>query len=213
MCGRFVLLIDLSEIVETFQIGEVAAAYRAGSNISPGEQILAVVRNKDVNKLVEFRWGLIPSWAKDPAIGYKTINARAETITEKPSFMEAFKRRRCVIPADGFYEWQKSGKAKKPFRLFLKSGRSFGFAGLYDSWVSPEKKRIDTCTIITTAANELTAPLHDRMPVILPKDKETYWMDPGNTDQKGLLALLKPYPSDEMAMSEVDSKTFTVSRK
>ena len=208
MCGRFILLTDLSVIIESFDIREIASDYRTGDNISPGEQISAVLRNKDVNKLVSFCWGLIPYWAKDPSVGNKLINARAESIAEKPSFKYAFQRHRCLIPTDGFYEWEKLDKGKKPFRFYLKSGQPFGFAGLYESWMSPEKKRVDTCTIITTAANELTLPIHDRMPVILPKDKEAYWMDPGNQDHKGLLAILKPYPSDEMAMSEVNPKTF-----
>jgi putative SOS response-associated peptidase YedK len=206
MCGRFILLIDLSVLVEHFQIGEVSAEYKSGGNICPGEQISAIIRNKDVNKLVNFRWGLIPSWAKDQSIGYKMINACAETIAEKPSFKDAFKRRRCLIPADGFYEWEKIGKVKKPLRFYLKSGQPFGFAGLYESWMSPEKNRINTCTIITTPPNELTLPIHDRMPAIVPKDKMAYWMDHENRDQKGLLSILKPYPSDEMAISEVDPR-------
>jgi putative SOS response-associated peptidase YedK len=206
MCGRFILLIDLSVLVEHFQIGEVSAEYKTGSNISPGQQIAAVVRKDAQNILVNFRWGLIPSWAKDPSIGYKMINARAETIAEKPSFRDAFKRRRCLIPADGFYEWQRMGKVKKPLRFYLKSGQPFGLAGLYESWMSPENNRINTCTIITTAPNELTLPIHDRMPAIVPRDKEAYWMDPENRNQEGLLSILKPYASDEMAISEVDPK-------
>ena len=206
MCGRFILLTDLSVIITSFDIQEVSAEYRTGSNICPGEQISAVIRKRDVNKLVNLRWGLIPSWAKDPSIGYKMINARAETLTEKPSFKDAFKRRRCLIPADGFYEWQKLGKVKKPLRFYLKSGQPFGLAGLYESWMSPERNRINTCTIITTPPNDLTLPIHDRMPAIVPKDKMAYWMDPENHDQKGLLSILKPYPSDEMAISEVDPK-------
>jgi putative SOS response-associated peptidase YedK len=134
------------------------------------------------------------------------FNARAESIAEKPSFKDAFKRRRCLIPADGYYEWVRVGKVKQPLRFYLKSGQTFGFAGLYESWMSPEKNLIKTCTIITTEPNELVRPAHDRMPVIISKDKETYWMDSQNRDQKGLLSILKPYPSEEMAMSEVDPK-------
>jgi putative SOS response-associated peptidase YedK len=206
MCGRFILVIDLSVLVDYFQIGEVSSEYKTGCNICPGEQISAVIRSRDVNKLVNFRWGLVPSWAKDPSIGYKMINARAETIAEKPSFKDAFKWRRCLIPAEGFYEWQKLGKIKQPLRFYLKSGQPFGFAGLYESWMSPERDLINTCTIITTPPNELTLPIHDGMPAIIPKDKMAYWMDPANHDQRGLLSLLKPYPSDEMAISEVDPK-------
>ena len=133
-------------------------------------------------------------------------NARAETLAEKPSFGDAFKRRHCLIPADGFHEWQKIGKVKRPLRFHLKSGQPFGLAGLYESWMSPERSRINTCTIVTTPPNELTLPIHDRMPAIIPKDKMAYWTDPENRDQKGLLSILKPYPSDEMAISEVDPK-------
>jgi putative SOS response-associated peptidase YedK len=210
MCGRFILLTDLSVIITSFDIQEVSAEYRNGSNICPGEQLSAVIRKRDVNKLVNLRWGLIPSWAEDPSIGYKMINARAETLTEKPSFKDAFKRRRCLIPADGFYEWQKLGKVKKPLRFYLKSCQPFGLAGLYESWMSPERNRINTCTIITTPPNDLTLPIHDRMPAIVPNDKMAYWMDPENHDQKGLLSILKPYPSDEMAISEVDPKILCI---
>jgi putative SOS response-associated peptidase YedK len=204
MCGRFILLTDLSVIVESFRIGEVASEYKTGNNISPGQQISAVIRDMDVNKLVNYRWGLMPYWTKDPSIGNKMINACTETISEKPSFREAFKKRRCLIVADGFYEWQKIGRLKKPLRFSLKSGAPFGLAGLYETWISPEKNLINTCTIITTTPNDLTLPIHDRMPAIVPQNKAEDWMDPENQDQKGLLSLLKPYPSDEMAISEVD---------
>ena len=202
MCGRFILLTDLSVIVDSFHIGEVAAEYKPGGNISPGQQISAVIRDGDVNKLVDFRWGLIPSWAKDPSIGNKMFNARAETIAEKPSFREAFKKRRCLIIADGFYEWQKMAKGKKPFHFSLRSAGPFGFAGLYETWMSPENKPVKTCTIITTDANDLLKPIHDRMPVIVPKDKEALWMDPGMSDPRELAAILKPYPAGEMKMAE-----------
>jgi putative SOS response-associated peptidase YedK len=202
MCGRFILLTDLSVIVESFHIGEVAAEYKTGSNISPGQQISAVIRDEAVNKLVEFRWGLIPSWAKDPSIGNRMFNARAETIAEKPSFRSAFKKRRCLIIADGFYEWSKLDKKKVPYHFALRSGGPFGFAGLYETWMSPENKAVDTCTIITTDANELLRPIHDRMPVIVSKDKEALWIDPGVPDQRELATILKPYSAEEMKMAE-----------
>jgi putative SOS response-associated peptidase YedK len=202
MCGRFILLTDLSVIVESFGIGKVAAEYKPGGSIFPGQQIAAVIRDGDVNTLVDFRWGLIPSWARDPSIGNKMFNARSETIVEKPSFREAFKKRRCLIVADGFYEWQKSEKGKKPFHFSLRSAAPFGFAGLYETWMSPENRPVKTCTIITTDANDLLRPIHDRMPVIVPKDKEALWMDPGARDPKELAAILKPYPAGEMKMAE-----------
>jgi putative SOS response-associated peptidase YedK len=201
MCGRFFLLTDLAVIVESFGIEEIACEYRTGSNISPGQHIAAVIHD-DKTRLVHTRWGLVPSWAKDTSIGNKMFNARAETVAEKPSFKKAFQNRRCLIVADGFYEWQKSGKSRKPFYFSMKSGRPFGFAGLYETWMSPEREPLNTCTIITTQPNELVRPIHDRMPVIIPKDKERSWIDPLNRDRGMLLSLLKPYPSDEMAMFE-----------
>ena len=169
MCGRFVLLTDLSVITESFDIQECACECKTGKNISPGQLVTAVIHDEK-NRLANFRWGLIPSWAKDPSIGSKMFNARAETVSEKPSFKNAFKKSRCLIVADGFYEWQKCGKVKKPFYFSLKSGKPFGFAGLYESWRSPDYQQINTCTIITTDSNELIMPVHDRMPVILSKD-------------------------------------------
>src|SRR5512137_740170 len=161
MCGRFVLKIELSKIIESFDIKEVACQYRPSNNIFPGQQIIAVVHD-NINRLVEFKWGLIPWWAKDSSIGYRMINARAETVAEKPAFRQAFKKRRCLIVADGFYEWQKIGKTKKPLYFSLKSGDSFAFAGLHETWASPDQQQIHTCTIITTDANTLIKPIHDR---------------------------------------------------
>jgi putative SOS response-associated peptidase YedK len=202
MCGRFILLTDLSVIIESFHIGQVATDYKTGGNISPGQQIAAVIRDENVNKLVDFRWGLIPSWAKDSAIGNKMFNARAETVADKPSFRSAFKKCRCLIIADGFYEWSKIEKKKVPYRFSLQSGGPFGFAGLFESWLSPENKAVNTCTIITTDANELLRPIHDRMPVIVPKDKEALWIDPREQDKRELEAILKPYPAENMKMAE-----------
>ncbi|OPY88174.1 MAG: putative SOS response-associated peptidase YedK [Syntrophus sp. PtaU1.Bin208] len=202
MCGRFFLLTDLSDIAEYFDIQEIACDYRTGTNIAPGQQVTAVV-HEGKNRLVNFRWGLIPSWAKDPSIGSRMFNARAETVAEKPSFRNAFKKRRCLIVADGFYEWQKLEKVKKPFYFSLKSGRPFGFAGLYESWQSPDHRKIDSCTILTTDSNELITPIHDRMPVILLKERASIWIDPENQDKEKLLSLLKPFPAEEMKMEEV----------
>ena len=201
MCGLFILLTDLSLITESFNVQDVACEYRPGSRISPGQQVAAVIQDEK-NRLVNFRWGLIPSWAKDPSMGNRMFNARAETLSEKPSFKNAFKKRRCLIIADGFYEWQKLGKLKKPLYFSLKSGRPFGFAGLHETWVSPDHQPIHTCTILTTEPNKLIKPIHDRMPVMVPKEREAFWIDPDNQNQKDLLSILKPYPSEEMEMSE-----------
>ena len=204
MCGRFVLLTDLTIITESFNIQNVACEYKPGNNISPGQQIYAVLRKDNQNTLVNLRWGLIPAWTKDSSIGNKIFNARAETIAEKPSFKNAFQKRRCLIPADGFYEWQKLEKMKKPFRFSLKSGEPFGFAGLYETWLSPDNKQVHTCTIITTEPNELIQPIHDRMPVIVKKELKDVWIDPDNHNQKELLGVLQSYPSEEMMMSPVE---------
>jgi putative SOS response-associated peptidase YedK len=201
MCGRFVLLTDLSKIVQSFDIQEVSGHCHPNANISPGQMIAAVVYD-NMNRLLNFKWGLIPAWAKDPAIGNKMINARAETVFEKPSFRQAFRKRRCLIVADGFYEWKKEAGKKTPMRFYLKSGEPFGFAGLYETWVSPDKVPINTCTIITTDANDLVSSVHDRMPVIVKKENEALWIDPENQDQQQLLSILKPYPADQMEMAE-----------
>ena len=198
MCGRFVLISDLSIISEYFNIQEASASFTPNWNVSPGQHIPAVIRREDKNILATFLWGLIPSWSKDPSIANKLINARAETVDKKPSFRDAFKKRRCLIIADGFYEWKKEGKSKIPQYFYLKSGQPFGFAGLYETWTSPDKKEINTCTIITTDANELINPVHDRMPVILPRDKERLWLDSDLVEASTLLSILKSYPAEEM---------------
>ena len=203
MCGRFTLLTDLSVIVEYFGIEDVAGPghYSTGNDISPGQRITAVIHD-DKNRLVGFQWGLIPSWTKDPSMGNQMKNARAETVSIKPSFKDAFKKQRCLIIADGFYEWAAKNKKKVPYHFSLKSGAPFGFAGLYETWTSPDKRTVKTCTIITTDANDLVRPVHDRMPVIVPRDKEARWIDPGMQDSKELASVLKPYPAEEMKVAE-----------
>jgi putative SOS response-associated peptidase YedK len=198
MCGRFVLVTDLKNIQKNFNIQEVLCQYQPSWNIAPGQVIPAVIHYEGKNRLVCFRWGLIPSWSKDPSIAEKMFNARAETVDTKPSFREAFKKRRCLIVADGFYEWKKEGNKKIPLYYYLKSGRPFGFAGLYETWLSPDQKKISTCTIITTAANEFIAPVHDRMPVILSGGQEKAWLESSAFNAVGLRSILKPYPAEEM---------------
>jgi len=197
MCGRFVLISDLSVISDAFNIQEVTCDYRPSSNVLPGHSVAAVIRY-GVNCLVQFRWGLIPSWAKDPSIGGKLINARAETLAGKPSFQNAFRKRRCLIIADGFYESLKEGKKKIPLFFRLKTGKPFVLAGLYETWTSPEGQAVNTCTIITTEPNELIQSIHNRMPVILPKEKEALWLDTAIFNQRELSSILQPYPSAEM---------------
>jgi len=197
MCGRFVLTSDLAIIKDEFGIEVIAAAVQRNDACVPGQRIAAVIHDGG-RSLVQFSWGLIPSWAKDPAIGRKMFNARAETVADKPSFRSAFKKRRCLIIADAFYEWQKQEKGKTPFLFYLKSGRPFGFAGLYESWISPNRQKVETCTIITTEPNDLIRPIHDRMPVIMPKDREKIWLDPSVQNIDLLRALLISYPAEEM---------------
>ena len=197
MCGRFILISDLSIIKEAFDIQEVAFDYKPSGNVLPSQEIAAVIHD-GINRLVLFRWGLIPSWAKDPSIGSRLINARAETLAEKPSFKNAFKKRRCLIIADGFYESWKQGTVKIPVHFRLKSGEPFGFAGLYETWTSSEGKTVNTCTIITTEPNDLIQPIHNRMPVIVTREKVFLWIDPAAQNQAQLSSILQPYPSSEM---------------
>ena len=199
MCGRFVRDKPVSEIAEAFGVERIASDLAPSYNIAPTQMVAAIIFD-DVKQLVPLKWGLIPSWADDPAIGNRMINARAETITEKASFKNAFKKRRCLVAADGFYEWKKVGDSKRPYFIRLKSGRPFGFAGLYENWTSPDGERISSCAIITTEANEFMQPIHNRMPVILSKGEEDLWLAGGEND---LLALLKPYPSENMEAYEV----------
>jgi putative SOS response-associated peptidase YedK len=209
MCGRFILLTDLSVIVERFDVGETALASLPVGDLLPGQSIAAVIREGQ-NRLVSFRWGLIPSWAKDPAVGRKMINARAETLAEKPSFREAFKKRRCLIPADGFYEWTGEKGHREALRFRLRSGEPFGFAGLYERWTSKAGEPLSTCTIVTTESNALVASIHDRMPVILSRAGESLWLDPSVRDPAQLLPLLTPYPPEEMIREAVAPQTCPV---
>jgi len=154
---------------------------------------------------------LIPYWAKDPKIAYRTINARAETVDKAPSYRQAFKKRRCLIPADGFYEWRKTAKPKLPFAIAMKDARPFTFAGLWENWKDPESGEwLRTCTIITGEPNELVAQIHPRMPVILPKQHHAAWL--GETDDGNLKALLLPYPADQMRMWEISPRVNEVVR-
>lgn len=196
MCGRFTLVTPFMAITERFH----ASAPRnllPRYNIAPGQDVLCVIRDEK-NRIELLRWGLIPSWSKDPAVGNRLINARADTVAEKPSFRNAFAKRRCLVVADGFYEWPKTAKGKVPVYITLKTKGLFGIAGLYDIWTAPDGQEIRTCTIITIDSNDLVRPFHDRMPVILPRDAEDRWLNLGEQDCKQLQSLLKPYPAEEM---------------
>lgn len=209
MCGRYSLYTDLTVLIERFEIDEVKFSeeeYSANYNIAPSHQVAAVVNDGTKNRLGMLRWGLIPPWAKDEKIGYKMINARAETASEKPSFRQAFKKKRCLVIADSFYEWQKSTERKIPMRIRLKSEEPFAFAALWESWKSPDGRQVNTCSILTTKPNKLMATIHDRMPVILSKEDEKVWLDPEVQDPAQLEALLKPFDATQMEAYEVSDK-------
>ncbi|MEK6300503.1 MAG: SOS response-associated peptidase [Acidobacteriota bacterium] len=205
MCGRFVRKLYATTIESEFDVDEVEADLAPSYNVAPSQQVAVVMRKDDKTRLVSMKWGLIPAWSNDPSIGNRLINARAETVAEKPSFREAFMRQRCLVIADGFYEWQKHGRSKQPYFIHLKEDRPFGFAGLYDLWTSPQGELISTCTIITTEPNEIMKTLHDRMPVILPKEFEAAWLDPYNADPASLARMLCPYAAGEMEMHTVST--------
>lgn len=184
---------------------EDVSFYEPRYNVAPGQLIPAIIHDGVRNKLGQLRWGLIPPWAKDEKIGYRLINARSETAADKPAFRKPLARRRCLIPADGFYEWKTDGKQKQPMRITLKSGELFGLAGLYEIWENPQGEKIASCAILTTRPNALMADIHDRMPVLLKREDEAVWLDRGEHDEARLLSLIEtPYPADDMTAYPVD---------
>ncbi|MBC6433518.1 SOS response-associated peptidase [Nostoc sp. HG1] len=199
MCGRFSQSLTGDAIAQAFQLAEVPD-WQPRYNIAPTQTIPAIVAAKKGDRHFKpLRWGLIPSWSKDPAIGAKMINARSETVAEKPSFRSAFKQHRCLILADGFYEWRKQSGKKQPFYFRLQDGSPFAFAGLWERWHAPEGDILETCTILTTEANQLVSQVHDRMPVILPTDRYDQWLDPTLQQSESLQALLRSYDADRMS--------------
>ena len=202
MCGRYSLIADIQELARQFEFDGTGFENSPRYNVAPTQSVLTVT-NRDERQAEYMRWGLIPSWAKDASIGNRMINARGETVAQKPSFRSALQRRRCLVLADGFYEWQKVGKGKRPMRIVLKSGEPFAFAGLWETWRDPEGELIRSCTIVTTEANSLLRPIHERMPVILPRELEEFWLDGDVTDPAALTDVLSPYPDDPMDVYEV----------
>jgi len=199
MCGRFTLRAPASLVAEQFALFEMAP-FAPRFNIAPSQPV-AVVRllpDEPERQLAWLRWGLIPSWATDPAIGNRMINARAETVAEKPAFRAALRRRRCLVIADGFYEWQKTGGKKQPHFIHMRDDRPFAFAGLWESWEGADHSVVESCTLLTTEPNQLLAPIHNRMPVILAPERYHQWLDPGVGDPDRLRPLLAPYPADRM---------------
>ncbi len=210
MCGRFTLTLDPGDLQQAFPDVQIPDGFSPRYNIAPTQPV-AVIANQAPGKLDFFVWGLIPSWAKDPEIGNRLINARAETLAEKPSFRTAYRRRRCLILADGFYEWQEipGSKGKQPMFIHLKDHQPFAFAGLWELWNAPDGSQIYSCTIITTQPNQLMQPIHNRMPVILPPDAYTRWLDPGERQPAEFDPLLVPYPAEGMAAYPVSRQVNT----
>lgn len=199
MCGRFTLSTPPETLAQLFELPEVPAI-TAHYNIAPTESI-AAVRQPDpdgVRQLAYLHWGLIPFWAKDRTSSARMINARAETVATSPAFRAAFRQRRCLVLADGFYEWQRQEKRKQPFYLRLQDESPFAFAGLWEHWDGPDGQVIESCTLITTMPNDLVRPVHNRMPVILPPDQYELWLDPTMREVKVLESLLQPYPEEAM---------------
>ncbi|MBI3303843.1 MAG: SOS response-associated peptidase [Deltaproteobacteria bacterium] len=197
MCGRFTLTTDLDRLEERFAFRATNLPCVPRYNIAPSQPVLTVTKAEE-QRAGFLRWGLIPSWAKDASIGDRMINARAETVAEKPSFRRALQKRRCLVLADGFYEWRKEGKKKTPLYIALKSHEPFGFAGLWETWKSPTGEAVHSCTIITTTPNALMESIHNRMPVILPREAEALWLDRAVEDPQALLPLLAPYLAEAM---------------
>lgn len=211
MCGRFTQRYTWAEVHAYLSLTGTAANLQPCYNVAPGQEVVAVRSDKDGRRLSMLRWGLIPSWATEPSIGHKLINARAETASTKPAFREAWSARRCLIPADGFYEWTRRGAARQPWLIGFRNGGLFAFAGLWERWTVPQEialttslaefepgDAIETCTILTTAANEIVAPLHDRMPVILPPEAFDRWL-------AGETVPFDPYPPETMAVHPVST--------
>jgi putative SOS response-associated peptidase YedK len=211
MCGRF-RLGKGREALKKFFVCEGDAGWDPRYNVAPGQNVATIRQDptQPVRRLALMRWGLIPSWAKEESIGYKMINARSETAADKPAFRDALKSRRCLIPADGFYEWKKLEKSKQPFCFTLADNDMFAFAGIWERWKSPAGQTLETCSILTTSANDLVREVHDRMPVILSPDAYDLWLDPGFSLSQGIKELLQPFSSKDMKKQPVSTRVNSV---
>ena len=210
MCGRYSLIGDIRELELRFDFAAQGLEHPARYNVAPTQSVLAVIDGGDGGdgegrRAALMRWGLIPSWTRSAPASRPLINARAETVAERPSFRTALRQRRCLIPADGFYEWQREGGRRRPMRIVLKSGEPFAFAGLWETWRNPQGETVRSCAIITTQANGLVQPIHDRMPVILPRELESFWLDQAVADPALLAEALAPFPAEGMAAYEVSA--------
>jgi putative SOS response-associated peptidase YedK len=204
MCGRFTASFEFREIKVRYNLGRDLPLFARRYNIAPSQEVPVIVQEDGVNELKPMRWGLVPSWAPDPSIGNRLINARAETITEKPSFRRLIESRRCLIPADGFYEWRREGSRKIPVWFYLKEKEPFAFAGLWDVWRDVEGEVLHTFTIITTVPNALLRRIHHRMPVMFDTLQARQWLDPRlSTRNADIAAVLAPFPSELMESHDV----------
>lgn len=208
MCGRYSLTRREEELIERFGIEQLLCdrGLAPRYNIAPSQLVPVIVNQEGKRVLCEFKWGLIPFWAKDLKKTKPVINARSESVAEKPFFKQALSKRRCLIPADGFYEWRQQNKEKIPMFIQINEGELFAFAGLWDQWTNPEGEVIRTCTIITTAANDAMTPVHDRMPVIIRPQDESTWLDPDIKEPADLIPLLEPLSNEAIGMHEVSSR-------
>lgn len=205
MPERFALYHDLQTLAERFQIESEPTSYEPKYNIAPGQNVPVIIKDEGERKCVIMRWGLVPQWSNDPLIGFQMINARAETVAQKPDFKNSLRKRRCIVPCSGFYEWKKIDKKTKiPYHIKPENDNFFAFAGLWDTW-NKDGGDLTTFAIITTTPNELIEPIHDRMAVILSKEDEQIWLDPNNQKPDELVSLLKPYPSEEMQAYEIST--------
>ncbi len=206
MCGRFEIHSPIEIIAKLFAIDSITFDIRPSYNVAPSQNVVAVASDGKKNRLLSCRWGFVPAWSKELKTGFTMINARAETVADNKTYKSAFQDHRCLIVADGFFEWKKQNRMKIPMYIHLKSGKPMGLAGLYNNWTSPEVEEICTSTIIVTDANEMLAPIHERMPVIIPEEKFTLWLDPAVHDKEVLLPLLKPCDSNKLEMYPVTAK-------
>ncbi|MFN4294249.1 MAG: SOS response-associated peptidase [Thermoflexales bacterium] len=210
MCGRYTLTVAPEQLMARFNLTGADFAAKPRYNIAP-TQLVAVVYDTSPRALSAARWGLVPSWAKDPNIGARMINARAETLAEKPTFRNLLKKRRCLVLADSFYEWRKNPDGSKtPMRVMLASEEPFALAGLWDAWKTPEGEQMRTCVIVTTESNALVAPFHNRMAAILPPEREADWLSHDHDDATFLQSLLQPFPAERMKCYPVSSRVNNV---
>ncbi len=206
MCGRFEIHSTIEIIAKLFAIDPITFDIRPSYNVAPSQSVVAVISDGKKNRLISCRWGFVPQWSRELKTGFTMINAKAETVADSKAYKSAFRDHRCLVVADGFFEWKKQDRKKLPVYIHLRSGKPMALAGLYNLWTSPEGEEVFTCTIIVTDANEVLAPVNERMPVIIPEEKFALWLDPAVHEKELLLPLLKACAADELEMYPVTSK-------